>query len=66
MSLIKKNPFIQENSIKKNSKSLKLYNLNYTVYGQYSNITEVAKYLNCNNKTITRVLKTEKSYLKYV
>ena len=51
-------------NMKKKSKSLILYNLNYTVYGQYPSITEAAKYLNCNEKTITRALKTEKKLLK--
>lgn len=52
------------NMKKKKSKSLILYNLNYTVYGQYPSITEAAKYLNCNEKTITRALKTEKKLFK--
>ena len=51
-------------NMKKKSKSLIFYNLNYTVYGQYPSITEAAKYLNCNEKTITRALKTEKKLLK--
>jgi uncharacterized membrane-anchored protein len=36
----------------KNSKSLIIYNLNYTVYGEYPSITEASKSLNCNEKTI--------------
>ena len=50
--------------MKKKSKSLLLYNLNYTVYGEYPSITEAAKSLNCNEETITRALKTEKKLLK--
>jgi len=38
--------------MKKNSKSLIIYNLNYTVYGEYTSITEESKSLNCNEKTI--------------
>jgi NUMOD1 domain len=38
--------------MKKNSKSLIIYNLNYTVYGEYPSITEASKSLNCNDKTI--------------
>lgn len=51
-------------NMKKKSKSLLIYNLNYTVYGEYSSITEAAKSLNCNEKTIIRALKTEKKLLK--
>ena len=63
----RKKPFYSEKAIlnmKKKSKSLLIYNLNYTVYGEYSSIKEAAKYLNCNEKTITRALKTEKRLLK--
>lgn len=49
---------------KKKSKSLRIYNLNYTVYGEYPSITEASKSLNCNEKTIRRALKTEKKLLK--
>ena len=48
---------------KKKSKSLRIYNLNYTVYGEYPSITEASKSLNCNEK-IRRALKTEKKLLK--
>ena len=51
-------------SEKKNSKSLIIYNLNYTVYGEFPSITEASKSLNCNEKTIRRALKTEKKLLK--
>ena len=51
-------------NMKKNSKSLKIYNLNYTVYGEYPSITEASKSLNCNEKTIRRALQTEKKLLK--
>jgi hypothetical protein len=50
--------------MKKKSKSLRIYNLNYTVYGEYPSITEASKSLNCNEKTIRRALKTEKKLLK--
>lgn len=57
MPLIKK-AIIFWNSIieseKKRSKSLLIYNLNYTVYGEYPSIMERAKSLNCNGKTIRR------------
>jgi len=50
--------------LEKKSKSLIIYNLNYTVYGEYPSITEASKSLNCNEKTIRRALKTEKKLLK--
>jgi len=65
--LTRKKPSYSEQAIlnmKKNSKSLIIYNLNYTVYGEYPSITEASKSLNCNEKTIRRALKTEKKLLK--
>ena len=41
-----------------------LYNLNGTVYGEYSSIIEAAKSINCGEKTIRRALKTEKRLVK--
>lgn len=41
-----------------------LYNLNRTVYGEYSTILDAAKAINCNEKTIRRALKTPKSLVK--
>ncbi len=41
-----------------------LYNLNGTVYGEYSTILEAANSINCGEKTIRRALKTEKGLLK--
>jgi hypothetical protein len=41
-----------------------LYNLNGTVYGEYSTILEAANSINCNEKTIRRALKTEKGLVK--
>jgi group I intron endonuclease len=51
-------------NMKKNSKPIIVYNLDYTVYGEYTSIIEGAKALNCNNKTIIRALKTTKKILK--
>ena len=51
-------------NMKKNSKPIILYNLDYTVFGEYSSITEAAKSINCDSKTIRRALKTEKKILK--
>lgn len=41
-----------------------LYNLDGTVYGKYSTIIEAAASINCNEKTITRALQTEKKLVK--
>jgi len=51
-------------NMKKNSKPIILYNLDYTVYGEYPSITEAAKSLGCSVKTISRALSTDKKLLK--
>jgi len=51
-------------NMKKNSKPIILYNLNNTVFGEYSSIIEAAKDVNCDPRTINRALKTEKKILK--
>lgn len=51
-------------NMKKKSKPIILYNLDYTVFGEYTSIVEAAKSINCNQKTIARALKTEKNILK--
>src|SRR6185437_5949681 len=53
-----------QNNMKKNSKKIKVYNLDGTVFNYYPSITDAAKNLNCNIKTINRALKTEKKILK--
>ena len=50
-------------NMKKKSKSIILYNKDYTVYGEYPSIVEMAKSIKCNEKTIRRALKTEKKLL---
>lgn len=45
-------------------KALRVYNLNYTVFGEFSSIAEAAKYLSSDQKTINRTLKTQKKILK--
>jgi group I intron endonuclease len=45
-------------------KSIILYNLDRTVFGEYSNIIEGAKSINCSPKTIRRALKTDKKIVK--
>jgi len=51
-------------NMKKNSKSIILYNLDYTVYGEFPSIVDAAKSIHCGEKTIRRALKTEKKLLK--
>jgi group I intron endonuclease len=66
-TLIREKPSYFKQSIlnmKKNSKGLLVYNLDYTVYGEFTRIIDAAKDLNCNEKTIRRALKTEKKLLK--
>ena len=48
----------------KHTRPVVLYNLNGTVYGEYSTILEAANSINCNGKTIRRALKTEKGLVK--
>ena len=50
-------------NLKKNSKSIILYNKDYTVYGEYSSITEAANSIRCNVKTITRALNSKSKLL---
>ena len=47
-----------------NTRPVVLYNLNGTVYGEYSTILDAAKSINCDEKTIRRALKTEKRLVK--
>jgi len=66
-ALIREKRNFSEQSIlnmKKKSKPIILYNLNFTVYGEYPSITDAAKSIGCNEKTIRRALKTKKKLLK--
>lgn len=51
-------------NMKKNSKPVVIYNLGYTVFGQYSSIVEAAKNTNCGDKTIRRALNSKSKMLK--
>ena len=51
-------------NMKKKSKPIILYNMDYTVYGEYPSIVETAKSIGCSEKTIIRAFKTEKKLLK--
>jgi hypothetical protein len=48
----------------KHTRPVILYNLNGTIYGEYSTILDAAKAINCNEKTIRRALQTEKKLVK--
>jgi group I intron endonuclease len=50
--------------MKKNSKAILVYNMDYTVYGEFPSITEASKYLGCSQKTIYRALQTPKKILR--
>jgi group I intron endonuclease len=47
-----------------NTRPVVLYNLNGTVYGEYSTILDAAKSINCGEKTIRRALNTDKGLVK--
>ena len=60
-------PIYSEQSIKnrkKNSKAILVYNMDYTVYGEFPSIVEGAKSLGCDQKTILRALQSPKQILK--
>jgi NUMOD1 domain len=66
-ALIRKNFILSEESylnLKKPSKPLIVYNLDYTIFGTFYSLTEAALELKCSVKTIYRVLRTEKKILK--
>jgi group I intron endonuclease len=53
-----------DSNMKKIYKPIIVYNLDNTVYGEYSSIVEGAKSLRCDEKTIRRALKTPKNILR--
>jgi len=61
-------PIDYSNEAKKNmrqkSKSVIVYNLDSTVYGEYPSIKEAAASLNCSDKTLNRALKSSTHLLK--
>ncbi len=56
--------YSEQGILKKRSKPLLVFNLNGTLYGEYSSLTEAAISLNSSLNTINRCLKTEKKILK--
>lgn len=63
---LKRPPMSEETKQKciKHTRPVILYNLNGTIYGEYSTILDAAKAINCNEKTIRRALQTEKKLVK--
>lgn len=51
-------------NMKRNSKGILVYNMDYTVYGEFASITEASKSLGCSQKTISRALQTQKKILR--
>lgn len=51
-------------NMKKKSKAIKIYNLDNTVFGEFSSIISASKILGCGEKTIRRALKSPKNMLK--
>ena len=51
-------------NMKKSAKPIIVYNLNGTIYGEFSNLKEAAQGMNCNEKTIRRALKSDSKKLK--
>ena len=50
--------------MKNSSKAILVYNMDYTVYGEFPSIIEGSKSLGCSQKTIYRALQTPKKILK--
>lgn len=51
-------------NMEKRSRALLVYNLDYTVYGQFPSIVDAAKSLGCDPKTVIRALQSPKKILK--
>jgi len=66
-ALNRKKPIYSNEAIqnmKKKSKAVLVYNLDYTVYGQFSSIVSAANSLGCDQKTILRALQSPKKILR--
>ena len=51
-------------NMKNKSKGILVYNLDYTVYGEFPSITDAAKSLRCSPKTISRALRSPKNIVR--
>jgi group I intron endonuclease len=66
-ALNRKKPIYSEQAIlnmKKKSKAIIVYNLDYTVFGEFSSMIEASKSLGCDQKTIRRALQSPKNILR--
>lgn len=52
-------------NMKKKSKAIQVYNMDSTVYGEFSSIVDAAKSLGCDQKTIRRALQSPKKILRF-
>lgn len=59
-------PMSDETKLKciRHTRPVVLYNLNGSIYGEYTTILNACKAINCNEKTIRRALQTEKKIVK--
>jgi hypothetical protein len=51
-------------NMKKKSKPIILYNLDNTIFGEHSSITEGTRFINCSSRTISRALIINKKILR--
>lgn len=51
-------------NMKKKSKPIVVYNLDYTVFGEFASMIEGSKYLGCDQKNIRRALQSKKKILR--
>lgn len=51
-------------NMKKKSRAIRVYNFDYTVYGEFTSIVDGAKSLGCDKKTLIRALKSPKNILR--
>jgi len=66
-ALNRSKPIYSEQAIanmKKKSKAILVYNLDYTVFGEFPSIIEASKSLGCDQKTIRRALQSPKKILR--
>lgn len=51
-------------NMKKKSKAIVVYNLDYTVFGEFPSITEASKFMGCDHKTLRRALSRRVNILR--
>jgi len=66
-ALNRSKPIYSEKAIanmKKSSKAIIVYNLDYTVFGEFPSIVEASKFMGCGQNTIRRALQTPQKILR--